>query len=246
MAKPATSKSSALMHSDFPASDQSETRSLADEAEAVIQQAIIEGSLRPASRLTLPSLELRFGIGATPLREGLSRLAARGLVTMIGNRGFRVSEITPEDLDDLIVTRSVVEAGALRLSMERRLPEWEDGIVASMFRLRRVIEAIGGPIKDGNQEYDRAHKSFHRALIAGCGAVRLRDLQELLYDQAYRYRRILGSGGLDPRRALDEHQRLADLALGPDVDAGCKAIAEHLLLTKQGIFSAHERTDKAE
>jgi DNA-binding GntR family transcriptional regulator len=210
--------------------------SLADVAEREIQRAIINGEFPPSSRLTLPALEQRLGIGATPLREALSRLVTRGLVTMSGNRGFSVAEISRKDLDDIMVTRAVIETGALRRSMERRDAAWEDRLVAAMFRLRRTIELTEGPITEGHSEYDRAHRHFHVALIAGCGSERLIGLQAGLYDQSYRYRRILSSMGLDPQRAINEHQILVDFALGNDIDAACAAIVRHLDLTRQGVF----------
>ena len=36
----------------------------------------------------MPETAARYGVGATPLREALSRLAARGLVNAIGNRHY--------------------------------------------------------------------------------------------------------------------------------------------------------------
>ncbi len=208
---------------------------LAGQAEAILQQAIIRGDLEPDARLTLPALEERFGIGATPLREGLSRLVAKGLVTVSGNRGFRVSPISREDLADIVRTRCITETGALRLCMERRDGEWEDNLVLAMHRLKRVINRAGASILDGNQEYDAAHRSFHQALIAGCGSVRLNELQSALYDQAYRYRRVMHAKGLDPARAIALHQSLADLALGTDAEAACKALEQHLHLTLEAF-----------
>ena len=76
------------------------------------------------------------GIGATPLREALSRLAARGLVDAIGMRGFRVKAISYEDLADIVRIRTTIEREALRLSMANGGGEWEAGVVASLHRLR--------------------------------------------------------------------------------------------------------------
>jgi GntR family carbon starvation induced transcriptional regulator len=204
---------------------------LAGQAEFILQQAIIRSELEPDARLTLPALEERFGIGATPLREGLSRLVAKGLVTVSGNRGFRVAPISRGDLADIVRTRCIIETGALRLCMERRDGDWEDNLVLAMHRLKRVINRAGASILDGNQEYDAAHRSFHQALIAGCGSVRLSELQGALYDQAYRYRRVMHAKGLDPARAVALHQTLADLALGSDADAAGKTLEQHLHLT---------------
>lgn len=209
---------------------------LAAQAESVLQRAIISGELAPEARLTLPSLEARYGFGATPLREALSRLVARGLVTMTGNKGFSVSAISRRDLEDLIRARSVIEEGALRMSIERHDGDWEDRLISAMHRLKRIVRQAGDVITDGNSDYDAAHRAFHSALIGGCGTARLIEIQGELFDQAYRYRRVMGAVGLDSVRAIEVHQKLVDLALGDDIEAACSEIKLHLRLTLEAVY----------
>lgn len=211
-------------------------QTLADKAEALLQSEIISGRLPPEERLVLPSLENRLGIGLTPLREALSRLVAHGLVTVEGNKGFRVSSISMDDLVDITKTRVIVECGALRLSMENREEEWEEGLVGATHRLVKTVGQLQGPISENLEKYDAAHWNFHRALLAGCGIPRLMSLQGDLYDQAYRYRRLMAEGGMNPQRVIEEHQLLSDLALGTDIEAACRALARHLTLTLEAVF----------
>ena len=75
---------------------------LAEQAAQRIEADILCGMLAPDSRLGIAETSARYGVGATPLREALSRLAARGLVNAIGKRGFRVQSISREDLADIV------------------------------------------------------------------------------------------------------------------------------------------------
>ena len=84
---------------------------------SVIEADILRGALAPGARLGIAETAARYGVGATPLREALSRLAARGLVDAIGQRGFRVKPISRDDLADIVRIRTVIEREALRLSM---------------------------------------------------------------------------------------------------------------------------------
>ncbi|MFX5785409.1 GntR family transcriptional regulator, partial [Acinetobacter baumannii] len=77
----------------------------------------------------------RYGIGATAIREALSRLVSDGLVESEDQRGFAVASISREDLIDLTNTRMDVEGLALRRSIERGDVEWEVNIVSSFHRL---------------------------------------------------------------------------------------------------------------
>jgi len=207
------------------------TVTMADKAEAILLDDILSGVLAPDQRLVLPGLVKRTGIGLTPLREALSRLVRRGFVLVEGNRGFRVADTSREDLADITTARIAVETSALRLCMQRQDGDWIDGLVAAEHRLTRTIMQFDGPISENIEDYDNAHRRFHRALLAGCGSNRLLDLHANLYDQAYRYRRLLAASGMDPQRAIDEHRELAELALGEDPERACAALAAHLALT---------------
>ena len=164
----------------------------------MIEQDIIAGELAPGARLGIIDLVQRYDIGATPLREGLSRLMSRGLIVGIGQRGFRVADVSREDLDDITRMRTVVELEALRLAIEHGDDAWEAGILAALHQMRRHIERTGDEFREGAPDFDRLHKGFHTSLLAACGSKRLLTAHSDLYDQAYRYRRVmmraLGSG----------------------------------------------------
>jgi GntR family carbon starvation induced transcriptional regulator len=210
--------------------------SLADRAETAIQNAVISGELLPSARLALPRLAEKFGIGVTPIREALSRLVAKGFVTLTENKGFSVAQASLPDLIDITATRCVIETAALKRSMERRDPAWEDGIIVAIRRYTKVTLADGNASAGSHIHYDDAHRAFHVALVAGCGLPRLLELQGSLYDQAYRYRRLMMAEGLDPGLAVAEHQQLADLALSERVEEACTALEAHLHLTLSHVY----------
>ena len=57
--------------------------------------------------------------------------------------------------------------------------------------MRRHIERTGDEFREGAPDFDRLHKGFHTALLAACGSKRLLAAHSDLYDQAYRYRRVM-------------------------------------------------------
>jgi len=97
---------------------------LAERPAQRIEADILNGALAPNSRLGIADTAARYGVGATPLRETLSRLSARGLVSAIGKRGFRVKSVSREDLADIVRIGAVLECKALRLSMEAGEGAW--------------------------------------------------------------------------------------------------------------------------
>src|SRR5664279_3413110 len=123
--------------------DVSGSDTLSERAASLVEHDIIAGHLAPGARLGIVDLVHRYEIGATPLREGLSRLVSRGLIVGIGQRGFRVADVSREDLADITRMRTVVEMEALRLAIRNGDDAWEAGIVSALHQMRRHIERTG-------------------------------------------------------------------------------------------------------
>src|SRR6202166_121301 len=149
--------------------DVSGSDTLSERAASLVERDIIAGNLAPGARLGIVDLVQRYEIGATPLREGLSRLISRGLIVGIGQRGFRVTDVSREDLLDITPMRTVVEIEALRLAMAQGDDAWEAAILSALHQMRRHIQRNGNDFREGAPEFDRLHKAFHSALFSACG-----------------------------------------------------------------------------
>ena len=213
-----------------------ETDTLSERAASLVERDIIAGLHAPGARLGIVDLARRYEIGATPLREGLSRLVSRGLIVGIGQRGFRVADVSREDLLDITRMRTVVELEALRLAMAQGDDAWEAGILSALHQMRRHIQRTGNEFREGAPDFDRLHKAFHTSLLAACGSKRLLTAHSDLYDQAYRYRRVmmraLGSG----EQFITVHQSLADRVLARDLDGAPAMLRSHLHSTLDYVY----------
>lgn len=213
-----------------------ETDTLSERAANLVERDIIAGHLAPGARLGIVDLVQRYEIGATPLREGLSRLVSRGLIVGIGQRGFRVADVSREDLLDITRMRTVVEMEALRLAIANGDDAWEAGIVSTLHQMRRHIERTGNDFREGAPDFDRLHKAFHTALLGACGSKRLLTAHSDLYDQAYRYRRVMMRSFDSGKKFVAAHQSLADRVLARDV-AGARTMLEaHLHSTLDFVY----------
>jgi DNA-binding GntR family transcriptional regulator len=200
----------------------------AEIAADLIERAIVRCQLLPTQRLGVHALAKRFGIGVTPVREGLSRLVFRGFITAIGNKGFRVADMTPTDLEDIVRTRLPLEVEALRRSISIGGDDWEAGILAARHRVDKFLIGRRGRLYDEVEEFEPLHRAFHLALIGGCGSERTISLCGLLSDQEHRYWRI--RTGLGPTAAdiQAEHEELASLTLARDANGACKKLNSHI------------------
>jgi len=209
---------------------------LSERAAILVEQDIISGLLEPGARLGIVDLVRRYDIGATPLREGLSRLVSRGLIVGIGQRGFRVAEVSREDLLDITRMRTVVEMEALQLAIANGDDAWEAGILGALHQMRRYIERSASEFREGAADFDKLHKAFHTSLLAACGSKRLLTAHSDLYDQAYRYRRVMMRGFDSGKNFIAAHRGLADKVLARDVAGAQAMLKAHLGSTLQFVY----------
>lgn len=209
---------------------------LSERAAALVEHDIITGLIAPGARLGIVDLVRRYDIGATPLREGLSRLVSRGLIIGIGQRGFRAAEVSREDLLDITRMRTVVELEALRLAIADGDDAWEAGILAALHQIQRYVERNSDRFREGAEDFDRLHKAFHASLLAACGSKRLLTAHSDLYDQAYRYRRVMMRGIDSGEKFVAEHRSLADKVLARDVKAAQIMLERHLASTLKFVY----------
>ena len=161
---------------------------------------------------------------------------SRGLIVGTGQRGFRVADVSREDLHDITVMRTAVEIEAIKLAITHGDDAWEAGIVSTLHQMRRHIERTGDEFREGADDFDRLHKSFHTALLTGCGSRRLLAAHSDLYDQAYRYRRVMMRSLDSGKKFVRVHQLLADRVLSRDI-AGAQAMLEaHLRSTIDIVY----------
>ena len=113
------------------------TQTLNASALTQLRSDIIACRLMPNERLRVEALRERYGMGTSPIREALMRLEAEGLVELEQNKGFRVSEVSRENLLDLMHTRIEIENIALRWSIEKGDVEWEANLLSAFHRLSR-------------------------------------------------------------------------------------------------------------
>jgi DNA-binding GntR family transcriptional regulator len=96
---------------------------LADRAYFGLRDRIVDLRLPPGSTLREDELMREMGIGRTPLREAVKRLALEHLVEVRPRRGTIVTDVHAEDIARFAEVRAELEAHAARLAAERIGPE---------------------------------------------------------------------------------------------------------------------------
>jgi GntR family carbon starvation induced transcriptional regulator len=227
-----------------------DARTLAELAYQRIRNDIVAGVLKPEEKLRIVPLAKRYGVGPSPLREALSRLSSDYLVVAEGQRGFHVSPIGARDAADISAMRCLIECEAVRQAVQHGDEAWESRIVAAYYRLQKADQRLREGQKGAVDEWEERNRDFHEAIVSACDALWLRRLQQLLFAQHERYRRLSlqhppmakteqrspFAPAPFPGRDLDaEHRSLMEACLARDGDRAAELLRDHIQATTLAI-----------
>ena len=200
--------------------------SLTDEAYAALRDRIVDCRLSPGLRVTERQLAAELGVGLTPIRQALARLDSDGLVRTLPRRGYQITPLTIESVNDLfqvwrILGPAIVELAGRNMSAENRTR------VATAYRAQ--FEAAR-QARDVSTLLEGAEDLWMR-LAEATGNRRLTTMYERLVDELRRVFRLVFQ---DPASL----GALADLGMSwlplqdPEKDR---------VYTEQYIDTAHDR-----
>lgn len=217
-------------HLDLPSF--SGRQSLRQQVAHALRAALIAGQLRPGGVYSAPALADQFGISPTPVREAMLDLTKEGLIEAVRNKGFRVTELSERDLDEITELRALIEVPTVgKLAASTRAETLEP--------LRPLADSIvTAAEKPDLIAYIEADRRFHLDLLALAGN---QHLVETVSDLRKRSR-LYGLAELADTGQLvassREHTQLLDLLAHSDA-AGAETLMRHHLTHVRGAWAGH-------
>jgi DNA-binding GntR family transcriptional regulator len=194
------------------------TKTLAEEAYGQIRSRIVRLDLAPGDVLREEDLQDQLGIGRTPIREALQRLAREHFVSIIPRRGMFVAGIDVSELSLLFETRTVLEPYAARLAAARGTQAHWSGMQAALDTAKSADSA----------ELMAIDHRCHELMWDAAGNRFLLDTLEVLYAQSDRLWHLYLSDVADMNEAVDEHRELLDSLRNGDGDHVAHLMEEHV------------------
>jgi len=212
--------------------------SLTQSAYERLRADVLACHFEPDQRLNISELCETLGVSLGAVREALSRLTSEGLVVAEPQRGFRVAQVSPQDLHDLYSARIEIESLCLRRSIEVGTLAWESRLVAAYYSISKTPEYVTPEGSSCRDEWLQRHADFHAALVSGCDNAWLLRMRAQLFDHAQRYRRLSVSLSRTKRNVNKEHKDLMEAALARDADRATALMREHLQLTTKILLKS--------
>lgn len=159
---------------------------LSDKAYERIRHEILSLQLAPRSAIDEQALIQELGLGRTPIREALQRLAIENLVLLAPRRGMFVAGVSITDLTKIVEARMCLEGLCARLAAERANPAQLDLVEEIVQRLDVVSEGDGEALIAIDKAfhellYEMAHNEFLAQALRRLYALSVRMWRLLLH-----------------------------------------------------------------
>ena len=204
--------------------------SLREQARNAIRTSIIMGDIEPGQVESVVKVAAELGVSITPVREAVMDLANLGIVEVIRNKGFRVPQLTDQDLDEIVEIRTMLEVPAMREAAEK-FGDRDPGPFRTLAE-DIVLAAEAGDVRS----FLDSDRLFHKALLQTLGNRRLVNTVEQLRDQA----RMQGLQKLtdhgDLTESAVEHLEILEAIISHNGELAAELMKKHLTHSR-GIWA---------
>jgi DNA-binding GntR family transcriptional regulator len=208
-----------------------------DAVREALRRSISAGELAPGLQLRQDELAEKFGTSRIPVREALRQLEAEGFVTFLPNRGVVVSDLSVDEVIELLEIRIALESHALRLA----IPAMGDIDLDDAKAILRSYDEEPDPEKWGAFNW-----RFHKALYAPCNQPRLLAMIEANYGHVGRFTRALVSRATGKDRPQREHYQLLEFCRDGEIEKAVRLLREHIVQTQKTLRSAQRHAARNE
>ena len=203
-----------------------------------LRRAIVAGELRPRQRVLQEDIAERLGVSVATVREALRVLEQEGQVGYRPRRGYFVTELRIEDLEEIYELRQVLEERAAR----KALPAMDEDALARIALAARDCE-VAAERGDVAAEL-AANRRFHFGLLESPEQVHSMRLIRLLWDSTEAYRAMYYNTVEERRNAVSAHDDILAAARRGDADELIGALDAHrdrALVVLKGILAPTPR-----
>jgi DNA-binding GntR family transcriptional regulator len=198
-----------------------------------IKDMILTGQYKPGNKLPDQELAVELGVSRTPVRDALNRLAQDGLLEQSKGKGYRVADLSAQQVADLYALREVLEAHAVRLAVERITP-------SSIEELNQVLAALQKLSEDPSRrgEEIRVGLRIHEIIARATGDSFLHETVLRLLNRMHFFI-WMDTLNEDPQAAdltRQEHRDLVAFIQAGNADAAEALVRTHIRTGKDGIL----------
>lgn len=205
-------------------------RTLTDEVTVALEEAILDGALKPGERLVEKDLAEALNVSRVPVREALSILRQIGLVERRPRGGHFVVELSPELAIDVFSIREVLEGLASRVAAENMTEQDLQELEILVEKMREAANARNLRLA---WEYDH---EFHNLIWRGSHRSFLIKLLENI-EPAVKFYLLVSKlfDDLDFETTVGKHEVILEGLRSKDPDLVERVMREHIAFGRRVI-----------
>lgn len=190
-----------------------------------LRAQLVTGRMRPGRVYSAPRLASEFGVSATPVREAMLDLVSEGLVEVARNKGFRVTEVTGRDLDQIAELRGLIEVPVMAAVAVACVGALAHEVEALRPVARRIVDAAA---RSDLVDYLESDNVFHLRFLGLHGNEHVvSSVRELRHrSRLYGLEALAASGML--ATMAGEHEQMVDAALRRDGPGMAALMTRHI------------------
>jgi len=187
-------------------------------------RALIRNGHFPADGAVEQELAAKLKVSRTPLREALFQLCREGMLEDTG-RGYRVPALSPQDINDIVELRLMIEPSAAALVATRA----NDAAIEAVDQQLQAERAAH--LANDFDGFIAANAGFRAALLAACGNSRITQVVSTMDDQIQRLRCRTLDVAVNRAGTISCHERAVAALRARDPDAASAAMRDlmHLM-----------------
>jgi DNA-binding GntR family transcriptional regulator len=199
------------------------TLTVPEQVAAQIGDRIISGRIAPGARIVEQELALEFRVSRGPIRDAIRILEREGLATIHARRGAVATELSEDEVREIVEIRAALLETAARKNVEARSADLVAVLTAGITRLEQLARR-----DDDGGEY--AETVYRMSIISAraCGNRRLARTVTALSLQTLRYSK-LGLASKARRQASLKLWKASLVALRRG------DVAEYIALTRERV-----------
>jgi DNA-binding GntR family transcriptional regulator len=186
-----------------------------------LRRAIVAGRYRPGQRVGQEEIAERLGVSLAPVREALRALEQEGQVLYRPRRGYFLTELHVEDLQEIYALRALLEERAVR----HALPTLDDD---ALERIELAARDCAAAAERGDVAAElEANRRFHFGMLESPDQTHTMRLIQLLWDSTEAYRAMYYNSPEERRKTIEAHDEILGAVRRKDVDEVVAALNEH-------------------
>jgi len=202
-----------------------------DKIVVALKEAMFIGKILPGEQLKEIVLAKSFAVSRSTIREALRIITSEGWAVHSPNKGVTVRQLTLDEIEDIFLTRSVLEIAAVK-SVRQSTQRDINALLTALDNYVAVAKA-----KDTLAAADM-HVEFHLALVGLIGSQRLVETQRALMQDLKLIIASIDTSRNDLEREVQKHRTLTELLLNGDENGAITWIKDELYVAK-GFISKH-------